>query len=210
VKEWIVTFEVKTNKKVDPEDVVEQLADNFASVSFGDGMLSTTATVEAAGPMQAYDYLYEALSEFVSGKAWAPVRTEIMTPGRQDEELEAPPFPEVVGLVEIADMAGRSRQRAYQMANENKTFPAPIIVTRSGKLWLKAAVERYFAERKVGRPLSRESAIAAIEAAYAAQSRRHRRFKNEAEAWKATKRGDPPVLLGKPIYGQRQRPQRLF
>jgi predicted DNA-binding transcriptional regulator AlpA len=101
--------------------------------------------------MQAYDFVYEALAGAVSGRLEVE-RAEIMTTGRQEEELSKPPFPDVVGLVEIADMAGRSRQRVYQMTMENKSFPSPIIETRSGRLWLKAAVERYLEERHTGRP----------------------------------------------------------
>jgi predicted DNA-binding transcriptional regulator AlpA len=149
--EWVVTFEVKTRKTVDPEDVLEQLAEYFPAVSFGDGLLSTTVTVKQPTPMQAYDFVYEALAEAVPGRMEVE-RAEIMTTERQEEELSKPTFPEMVGLVEIADMTGRSRQRAYQMVTENKSFPAAIVETRSGRLWLKAAVERYLEERHIGRP----------------------------------------------------------
>ena len=114
-------------------------------------MLSTAATVEAPNPVAALDYLIEALSAAVPAH-FEVDRAEIMTEARQERELNIPTFPDMVGIVEIADMAGRSRQRAYQMVTENKSFPKPIIETRSGRLWLKAAVERYLEQPHVGRP----------------------------------------------------------
>jgi len=154
---WSVNIDclIKGEGKVDPEELLDQLAEFHPVTSYGDGMLSTAATVEAPDPVAALDHLIKALTAAVPAH-FVVDRAEIMTEARQQRELDIPTFPDMVGIVEIADMAGRSRQRAYQMANENKGFPKPIIETRSGRLWLKAAVERYFEQHRA-RPLSRTS-----------------------------------------------------
>jgi hypothetical protein len=50
MKEWVVTLEVKTRKSLDPEELIDHLADYFPAVSFGNGLLSTTVTVRQPTP----------------------------------------------------------------------------------------------------------------------------------------------------------------
>ena len=49
---------------------------------------------------------------------------------------------DLVGLTEIAEMLTVSRQRVDQLA-AREDFPAPIAVLSAGRIWDKAAVERW-------------------------------------------------------------------
>ena len=106
-----------------------------------------TATRRANSPIEAYDYIYEALNP-LTGKLEIEL-VEIKTTERQDRDLEVSNLPELVGLAEIADMAGTTRQRVFQMT-ANRGFPFPVMELRSGRLWNKAAIESYLGNRRRG------------------------------------------------------------
>lgn len=148
--EWTVTIEGRPAKVVDPEDILDELAEFSPAVQFGDGLLSTTATRRANSPIEAYDYIYEALNP-LTGKLEIEL-VEIKTTERQDRDLEVSNLPELVGLAEIADIAGTTRQRVFQMT-ANRGFPFPVMELRSGRLWNKAAVRNYLEKRRPGVPL---------------------------------------------------------
>jgi predicted DNA-binding transcriptional regulator AlpA len=57
--------------------------------------------------------------------------------------------PKLAGLHEIAELAGVSRQRAFQITG-NKGFPKPIAELQMGRVWDRGAVERYLAGRPGG------------------------------------------------------------
>ena len=81
------------------------------------------------------------------------VGIEAKTETAFEAELAEPLYPDVVGLAEIAVMAGVSRQRAAQFRSL-PGFPDPVIVTGQGPLMSKAAVEVWLSNRviKTGRP----------------------------------------------------------
>jgi len=145
--EWTVTIEGRPAKVVDPEDILDELAEFSPAVQFGNGLLSTTATRRANSPIEAYDYIYEALNS-LTGKLEIEL-VEIKTTERQDRDLEISNLPELVGLAEIADIAGTTRQRIFQMT-ANRGFPFPVMELRSGRLWNRAAVESYLETRRPG------------------------------------------------------------
>ena len=143
---WSVLIEGRPAKPVDPEKLSEQLADLHAVVSFGDGLLSTAATVDAHSPMEAYDFVYETLAGVVVGQVKIE-KAEILSEERQARELEVSNLPDLVGLAEIAELAGTTRQRVFQMT-ANKGFPAAVLELRSGRLWSRPAIVRYLEGRQ--------------------------------------------------------------
>jgi hypothetical protein len=147
--EWTVTIEGRPAKVVDPEDILDELAQFSPAVQFGNGLLSTTATRRANSPIEAYDYIYEALNS-LTGKLEIEL-VEIKSTERQDRDLEVSNLPELVGLAEIADLAGATRQRVFQMT-ANRGFPFPVMELRSGRLWNKAAIASYLEKRRPGIP----------------------------------------------------------
>jgi hypothetical protein len=61
---------------------------------------------------------------------------------------------DLVGIVDIQELAGLgSKQRALQVTRL-PTFPAPALETRSGRLWTRAAVVDFIRRwpRRPGRP----------------------------------------------------------
>lgn len=73
-----------------------------------------------------------------------------------EEKLNEPTHPELVGITEIADLLGTSRQRASELARSSR-FPAPLADLAAGPVWPKAVVARFAGEwdRKPGRPRSK-------------------------------------------------------
>lgn len=144
-REWTVTIEGRPSKAIDPEDVIEELAEFSPAVQYGDGLLSTTATRVASSPTEAYDFIYEALNP-LTGKLDVEL-VEVKTTERQDRDLERSNLPEFVGIAEISELAGTTRQRVFQMT-ANRGFPFPVMELRSGRLWSRAAVETYLHNRR--------------------------------------------------------------
>lgn len=63
---------------------------------------------------------------------------------------------ELVGVAEVAELLGGvSRQRVDQLARAYPDFPMPAAALRTGRVWEKAAIERWIArhpDRRSGRP----------------------------------------------------------
>lgn len=147
---WVVELEGRLAKAEMGllEKIGEELSDLHAVSSVKDGLLATTATVMANTYLEALDYVYEALAGIVG--RMEVERAEAMTEERQVRDLEVSNLPELVGLAEIAEMAGATRQRVFQMT-ANRGFPFPVMELRSGRLWNKAAVRSYLDGREAHR-----------------------------------------------------------
>lgn len=50
---------------------------------------------------------------------------------------------EVVGVPEIAQLLGVSRQRVYQLIEAYEDFPAPVATLAVGRIWSRAAVAEW-------------------------------------------------------------------
>jgi prophage regulatory protein len=61
---------------------------------------------------------------------------------------------EVVGVPEIGQILGVSRQRVYQLMETYEDFPAPLATLAVGRVWSRAAIEEWdqkHGERPTGR-----------------------------------------------------------
>jgi predicted DNA-binding transcriptional regulator AlpA len=58
----------------------------------------------------------------------------------------------LVGVSEIAEMLGVSRQRVDQISKSDPHFPQPEAVLKGGKVWARKAIDRWLASRRRGRP----------------------------------------------------------
>jgi predicted DNA-binding transcriptional regulator AlpA len=56
---------------------------------------------------------------------------------------------DLVGLSEIAEMLGLSRQRVHQLVDTDETFPKTVAEINAGRIWRRSDVERW--ARRVGR-----------------------------------------------------------
>jgi hypothetical protein len=86
--------------------------------------------------------------------AWPLVRLEAVRGDVLDEDLARPNIPSLVSGPEAGQILGVSKQRVHQLAATHPDFPKPLYELAAGKLWHRAAVERFAAEweRRPGRP----------------------------------------------------------
>ncbi len=85
--------------------------------------------------------------------AWPIVKLEAVEWERLGAELKRPPGPELVGIAELAGLAGVSRQRASILARR-EGFPDPLATLAAGPVWDLHAARRFLEgwPRQVGRP----------------------------------------------------------
>jgi len=50
-----------------------------------------------------------------------------------------------MGVAEIADLLGVSRQRVNQLVQTDPTFPEPEAELSAGRIWLRSAIEQWVA-----------------------------------------------------------------
>ena len=81
---------------------------------------------------------------------WPTVRVDAILQEVLDEENSTPTLPELASVPEAAAILGVSQQRVHELA-ASTAFPKPVYELRTGRLWLKNAIEAY-AERRVRKP----------------------------------------------------------
>lgn len=86
--------------------------------------------------------------------AWPLARVEGVRGDVLDEDLARPNIPSLVSGPEAGEILGVSKQRVHQLAATRADFPKPLYELAAGKLWDRAAVERFAEEweRRPGRP----------------------------------------------------------
>jgi hypothetical protein len=84
---------------------------------------------------------------------WPIVKIEAIEWEQLGAELNRSPGPELVGIAELAELAGVSRQRASILARR-RGFPDPLATLAAGPVWDLHAVRRFLEgwTRQVGRP----------------------------------------------------------
>jgi hypothetical protein len=137
------------------EDVIDVLLDNSPAVSVSPVGLLVRLSVEGSDHLAAMstatDLTLLAL-EKATDDVFSVVSARAIDEARSEAELEEPNFPQLLGVHELAEHLGVSRQRASQLG-QSPTFPTPIVRLGSGPIWLEAAVLRYVAswQRRPGR-----------------------------------------------------------
>ncbi|MFN2504268.1 MAG: hypothetical protein ABR540_08565 [Acidimicrobiales bacterium] len=71
-----------------------------------------------------------------------PTSVEALSPEELRRQNAAPSLPELVGVGEVAEMLGVTRQRASGLARSS-TFPPPLADLKAGPVWARASVERF-------------------------------------------------------------------
>lgn len=142
--------------------VAEALADFGPTVSAGPRGVTVRLAVEGKDAVTAADvYVPRILRaiDSVGCRAECVRKLEVTEWGLFGDELEEPTHPELVGISEIADLLGTSRQRASELARSAK-FPVPLADLKAGPVWPKPSVLRFCEEwdRKPGRPRSKTAA----------------------------------------------------
>jgi hypothetical protein len=139
------------------DELMALLEDYEGVVSSGTGSWSATISTQAQGAVEATLY-GSGLIEKMAGNAgmppWPVVRAESIRQDELEAENTRPTLPELVSAPEAADILCVSAQRLHELAASKAGFPEPLYELRTGKLWLRDAIEAFDRrwERKPGRP----------------------------------------------------------
>jgi hypothetical protein len=136
--------------------LMDLLEDASGVVSTGDGSWDATVSVEAYDALDATHKAATLIHEMAwkaEMPSWPAVRAEAVRQDVLDAENARPTLPDLVSVPEAAEILGVSPQRAHELAGST-SFPKPMYELRTGKLWLKTAIDAYaeHRQRKPGRP----------------------------------------------------------
>jgi hypothetical protein len=176
VMDWSIYLEAAGPKDALPldEDAVELFStclDAYSPAVTGaitpeqTPMWSVQLTIQdAEEPTQAAERALRAALEAADKAglpAWPLVKLEATEWERFDAELDQPNTPDLVGVAELAELCGVSRQRASFLAR-SEGFPEPLAELASGPVWDLRMVQRFVRDwpRKPGRPARAASAAA--------------------------------------------------
>jgi hypothetical protein len=150
VTTWIV--EARAAEHLSPSaarQLRRRLASRQTTLTVAENGWSVSVRLEADDAGEAVAELLALLDAGAS-----IVRLEATTIAERERQLANPQLPDLVGVLDIQEMAGlRTKQRALQVT-ELAGFPPPALRTRAGRLWLREAVEAFLGEwpRRRGRP----------------------------------------------------------
>ncbi len=139
------------------DELMALLEDHDGVVSPGIGSWSATISTRASSAVEAVldgNGLIEKMAGQADMPGWQVVRAEAVRQDMLEAENSRPTLPELVSAPEAADILGVSSQRVHELAADKADFPQPVYELRTGKLWLRAAIEAFGRrwERKPGRP----------------------------------------------------------
>ena len=118
--------------------------------------LSVEAPTPAAAIERAVE-IFEKASAQVGLPNWEAVQVEAQTAAELRRQNALPSLPELVGVGEVAELLGVSRQRASSLAR-SAAFPPPLAELKAGPVWARASVGR-FVEQWQRRPGRRTAAM---------------------------------------------------
>lgn len=167
--EWSVEIEVLAPSEAEPvafDDVVgilDLLADRGVGGLTTDGeegvaRYGTRFCVDAEdaeGAVRSAVGAFRAAQRELGLPEWPTVRLEALTMEDLERDNTAARWPELLGVTELADLLGVSKQRASELARST-SFPPPLMHLASGPVWVRPVVERFSEtwERRPGRPAS--------------------------------------------------------
>lgn len=154
---WSVHVELHSIKT--PERVLDEMQDLLAPHDANIGFtssdnISVQMSVDAATARQALDVALKATTKAAreAGASDVVLGVELLTEEEQERRLTSPVIPELVGLSEVGDMLGVSRQRAGQLADADE-FPTAVARLKSGPVFVAEQVRSFAARRRAtGRP----------------------------------------------------------
>lgn len=160
---WHADITLRMPESLTDEDFLFEILEAFApfapAASGADGteLLSISLALAARDANVALVQVQELLEHPLT-EAGAIVALELRDEQQKTAQLAQPQIPELVGYAETAAIAGVSRQRARQLA-EQPAFPPALVRTAQGPLYAKTAVEAWAATRN--RSTGRRPATAA-------------------------------------------------
>jgi hypothetical protein len=137
--------------------LMELLEYHDGIVSAGNGSWDATFSIQAGSPWEAVSQggaLIEKLAVKAGMPSWPIVRVQAVRQDLLNAENAKPTLPELVSVPEAAEILNVSPQRVHELARAHPRFPEPMYELRTGKLWLREAIEAFALrwDRKPGRP----------------------------------------------------------
>lgn len=138
------------------DTVLDELDDLSPVASVGAEGLHLSLTIEEPDPVNAAGLAVARTNRalIAAGVAdWDLAYASLEEWGEFERGLDRPTYPPLVGIAEIAAMAGVSRQRASKLA-QSPSFPKPHATLASGPVWFEPNVRAFVDgwDRKPGRP----------------------------------------------------------
>ncbi len=139
------------------DGLMDLLAAHDGIVSVGVGSWGATVSLEGTDPSHAAAVaaaFIKSLASEAGMPSWPIVRVEAVRQDVLEEDNARPTLPRLVSVPEAAEILGVSPQRIHQLAEQHASFPAPVYELRTGKLWLRVAIEAFARrwDRRPGRP----------------------------------------------------------
>jgi predicted DNA-binding transcriptional regulator AlpA len=152
--DWSIEIEAHVTRPFDEDfadKVIEALADHSPAVAQGRDYLTVRFDVQAANGREAFEAGMEAVRRALPDLT--PVRVVIETVDELERRLAQSNAPELLGVAELAEALGVSRQRVYELT-EGQDFPAPFVHLKAGPVWQRSALARFMSswKRRPGRP----------------------------------------------------------
>jgi hypothetical protein len=169
MNEWSVAVTVEPHRpgsEAVPDgqvaDLAEALADHAPAISTGRAELTLRIAWKATDAGAAVAGAVPAILDALRHAGWRdPLvrKLEVTHWMLFEEELQEATYPDLVGISEIAELLGTSRQRASELARSPK-FPAAHAELAAGPVWLRPNITRFIQhwDRRPGRPRAKTSA----------------------------------------------------
>lgn len=163
---WHVHAEAVGEERYE-EHLLEDLVDNLLE---HDGVVTGTPeepvdgsarygagfSVQASNAVEAVARAREVFERAAAAAGlppWPLARVEAQTEEELELELARPSFPDLLGVAELAERLGVSRQRAWTVTGR-PDFPEPLARLKATPVWTADSVRRFLETwpRKAGRP----------------------------------------------------------
>ena len=155
MEKWSISIEATGAQPSDCDlagDLVDGLEAHAPAVSIDDrGTVGMTFDVEASDHGAAASEAVRLIASLAPGLR--PVEVTVRTFEEQERELRDSNVPDLLGVAELAEALGVSRQRVAELTATDD-FPRPVAKLRAGPVWQRAALGRFLAQwtRRPGRP----------------------------------------------------------
>lgn len=155
--EWSVTVGGTTVTDPDPDQLIELLQFYSPALAIGRRHVSATMTVPADSARAALDGALElmrgALVHMKVGELDVD-ELEVVTMEELLRRVQTPNLPDLVGVTEVAEILGVSKQRVWELSKDNDSFPPAALELKAGPVWLRTSVDAWKETwpRRTGRP----------------------------------------------------------
>lgn len=147
--EFAVDMVLRTDRPITEDELFAIAAFAAAGAGPGDTRVEATVVLNAENLFDAMARAVERVRACVAAKL---VSVRAMTGEENARRINVPRL-EPVGVLEVAELLGVSRQRVFQLM-KRADFPAPFATLACGQIWRKGDLSTFIDswKRKPGRP----------------------------------------------------------